>query len=53
MPIKTQRTTTSVTSPASGAFQPGLRYFRFWVIGKAATSLGYQLRLAYLLVGKR
>jgi hypothetical protein len=52
-PIKTQVTTTAITIPASGAFQPGLRYFRFRVIGKAATSLGYELRLAYLLVGKR
>jgi hypothetical protein len=53
VPLKTAMTMGTITIPAAGAFTPGLRYFRFRVLGKAATSLGYRMQLAYLNVAKR
>jgi hypothetical protein len=52
-PVKVEMAMATVQIPASGVFTPGLRYFRFRVLGRAATSIGYQLRLAYLDVQKR
>jgi hypothetical protein len=50
-PSKTAMTSGTVTYSATG-FTPGLRYFRFRVLGKNASSTGYLLRLSYLKVSK-
>ncbi len=53
VPLKTAMTMGTITIPAAGAFTPGLRYFRFRVLGKAANAQSYRMQLAYLNVAKR
>lgn len=50
-PQKTAMTSGTVTYSTTG-FTAGLRYFRFRVLGKHASSSGYLLRLSYLKVSK-
>jgi hypothetical protein len=51
-PVKTAMTAGAVTYSSSG-FVPGLRYFRFRVLGKHASATAHRLRLSYLKIQKR
>ncbi len=52
VPLKTALTPGVITF-ASGGFTPGLRYFRFRVLGKAANAQNYRMQLGYLRITKR